>query len=521
MADDIVPEGRTGPQLTHSQAVNRCRELDGEIQRLSEVDEPTTEEEARFAQAVQEFEETDRWRKHLERQVARAQVRSIVDGELRDATTRFGKPSPSAKVVPGSLDTMDVDSITEPDSVELGRFKNPWNLSNVRTFDRPQESLTREYRARAFSAIERMHGTTDRIRQAATQMVERWDDEDGRLSRLVLASSEPTYMRAWSKLAAAGTRGVNVQLEADERQAVERVQQFARAMSLTDNAGGYLVPFQLDPTVILTGDGSYNQIRQLARTVVATGDTWNGVSSGDVSWSFDAEASEVSDDATTFAQPTVPVYLAEGFVPISRQAFQDAANVTQEVGRLLARGKDNLETTAFTTGSGSGQPTGIVTALVASSPTVIVNSAGADTFALADVYALDSALPERYHGQERTGWCGHRLTWNKIRQFDTAGGAGLFADNLTRGIPNALLDEKRITSEGMDGTYGSGENYILILGDWDNYVIADRVGMSVEFIPHLFSTSNNRPKNQHGWLAYSRVGADSVNDGAFRILDIT
>ncbi|PWG74840.1 phage major capsid protein, partial [Enterococcus hirae] len=89
-----------------------------------------------------------------------------------------------------------------------------------------------------------------------------------------------------------------------------------RAMSLTDNAGGYLVPFQLDPTVIITSDGSTNPVRQIARKVVATGDTWNGVSSAAVSWSWDAEAAEVSDDATTFAQPSIPIYKAAGFVPI-------------------------------------------------------------------------------------------------------------------------------------------------------------------------------------------------------------
>jgi predicted phage gp36 major capsid-like protein len=36
---------------------------------------------------------------------------------------------------------------------------------------------------------------------------------------------------------------------------------------------------------------------------------------------------------------------------------------------------------------------------------------------------------------------------------------------------------------------------------------------------HLFS--NNRPSGQRGWFARYRTGADSVNDGAFRILDIT
>ena len=102
----------------------------------------------------------------------------------------------------------------------------------------------------------------------------------------------------------------------DEMRAWNEVEQF-RAMSLTDSAGGYLVPFQLDPTVIITSSGSRNDIRMVARQVVATGDTWNGVSSGAVSWSWDAEAAQVSDDTTTFAQPSIPVYKASGFVPIS------------------------------------------------------------------------------------------------------------------------------------------------------------------------------------------------------------
>ncbi|MGE4164076.1 MAG: phage major capsid protein [Vicinamibacterales bacterium] len=517
MAEDN--EQPTGPKLTHTQAVNRCRELHAELERLGGIDDPSAEEEARFAEATAEFDEADKWRKKLERDAARAKVQAVVEGDLRTATTRFGKPSIGGRLElgAGSDDNYDSDPVLNPDSVEDRRFRDPWNLGEVRTYGRPQGEVVAEMRSRALCAIEKMSGSTDRQRQAATKMIENWDDQDGRLSRFVLETSSPVYMRAWSKMA---VNPVGADLTPEERASVERVQSYARAMSLTDNAGGYMVPFQLDPTVILTSDGSMNQIRSVARQVIATGDIWNGVSAGDVSWSYDAESAEVSDDAPTFAQPTVPIHLAEGFVPITRQAFQDAANVTQEVGRLLARGKDNLETAAFTTGSGSGQPTGIVTALVAAS-SPIVASASADTFALADVYALDSALPERYHGNDSSAWLAHRLIWNKIRQFDTAGGAGLFAENLRLGIPDALLDERRITSEGMDGTYGSGDNYVLILGDWENYVIADRVGMSVEFIPHLFGTSNGRPKNQHGWLAYARHGAAPVNTGAFRILNVT
>jgi HK97 family phage major capsid protein len=488
--------------------VNRLREIKSELERLAALDEPTDDDEAYFAELDREFHVVDAHRKKLERTSRLAKVRAVADNDLN---------ARNYKVERGTSSYYDKDPILEPDSIEEGRFRNPWDLSEVRTFDRSPEALTTEYRARALSAVEKMQGANDKVREAATNLIERWDDEDGKLSRLVLALSEPAYMRAWSKVA---RNPLNVDPSNDDRKAISRVNQFARAMSLTDSAGGYLVPFQLDPTVILTANGSVNQIRRVARQVIATGDIWNGVSAGLVSWSYDAEAAEVSDDAPTFAQPTIPIYKAQGFVPISTEAMQDAANVTQEVGQLLAMGKDVLEAAAFATGTGSGQPTGIVTALVASAGGAsIVASAGANVFALADVYALQGSVPARYRSQPSTAWMANNVTYNLIRQFDTAGGAGLWT---TVGLdrPENLMGRQVIESEDMDATFGSGENYTLIFGDFSNYVIADRIGTTVEFVPHLFGT-NHRPTNSRGWLAYCRHGADSVNDGGLRILNIT
>ena len=73
----------------------------------------------------------------------------------------------------------------------------------------------------------------------------------------------------------------------------------------------------------------------------------------------------------------------------------------------------------------------------------------------------------------------------------------------------------------MDGVINAAqENYALIYGDFSNYVIADRIGTTVEFIPHLFG-ANRRPTGQRGWYAHFRVGADIVNDAAFRMLNVT
>lgn len=489
-------------QLSHGQAVIRLREIRARLEELEQRDNLTADDERDFNELTTEFAEVDDHRRQLERRSALERVRAATQATDRTPPAlgiERGTPS-------GSGSTYDRDPILNPDSVEDRRFRNPWDLGEMRTFNRSPEDLGQELRSRALCAVEKMAGANDRIRSAATDIIEAWDDKRGTISRMCLATSSPEYMRAWSKLA----RGKGHMVTPEEQHALER------AMSLTDSAGGYLVPFQLDPTIIITANGSINQIRQVARQVVATGDVWNGVSSGSVSWRWAAEASEASDNSPTLAQPTVPVYKADGFVPISIEAMDDAENITTEVGRLLAFGKDSLEAAALATGSGSGQPTGIVTALTGTSS--IVTSTTADTFASGDVYKTDTALPGRY--RPNAAWLANRGIYNAIRQFDSSGGTNLW-ERIGADVPPMLLGRKALESEDMDGVVNAAaENYVMVYGDFDNYVIADRIGMSIEFLPHLVG-SNRRPTGQRGWYAWYRVGADSVNDGAFRMLNVT
>lgn len=484
--------------LTYQQAKNRMKDIEEELERLDTKADGTEtrtlaeEDQKYWGELVDEFRRLDAHAQKLEREETK---RSLKRNSLLGHVGR----------IEGGSDTYDADPLGEPDSVEAKRFKDPWNTSEVRMGLSP-EARGSEFRARALSAIEKMSGANDKIRQAGTQIVERFDSEDGQLSQLVLAISSPDYTRAFAKLARSqGNRG---SLTPEENDAVNR------AMSLTDAAGGYLVPFQLDPTVILTSAGSFNQIRQIARSVVATGDVWNGVSAGAVQWSWDAEAAEVSDDSPTFGQPAIPIHKANGFVPISIEAFEDAANVAQEVGTLLAEGKDELEAVTFVTGSGVGQPTGIVTALTGTAS--VVPTATADTFAVGDLYALDGALPTRH--RMRASWLANRAIYNLTRRFDTQGGASLWT-TLGGDVPAQLLGRNTYEAEAMDGTItAAASNPIAIFGNFSRYVIADRVGTTVEFIPHLFG-ANRRPTGQRGWFAYYRAGADSVQDSAFRMLD--
>lgn len=494
------------PTLTHPQAVNRLQEIRDAMGQIAELERPSDEDDRYFAELRDEFDKTDRWRKHLEREAELERVRSTANG-LSGA--RGLKLAPGAFGSPSNGDGYDSDPINDIDSVQTWRNQNPWDLADMRTWGRSREAINAEYRARALSAIEHMPTANDRVRSAATDIVERFDDNNATLARLALVASGPEYLRAFSK---AATNRLH-ELTTEEQRALEAT----RALSLTDSAGGYLVPFQLDPSVIITANGSRNDIRKVARQVVATADIWNGVSAGAVSWSWDAEATQVSDDAPTFAQPTIPVYKAAGFVPVSIEALQDMANGAAEIARLLAFGKDVLESAAFATGSGSGQPTGVVTGLIGSG--AVTNSATTDTLAVGDLYTIQGALPARFRAN--ASWLATNLFYNRARQFDTAGGSALWAQ-LGDDRPALLLGRPAYESEDMDGTItGSAENYMAVFGDFEQYVIADRIGMTVEFIPHLFGTANGRPTGQRGWYAYYRTGAAVTNTAAFKMLDVT
>lgn len=436
------------------------------------------------------------------------------DDELRSLTRGLGDGS--LRTEPGSQGRgsgFDRDPIGDHRDIGAFRGKDPWALNEMQAFGRDPEQVSAELRSRALSAVERMSGASDNIRSAATKIIEDADAEDSRLARHVLITSNPDYLRAWSKMA---KNPMNAMLSPAEQQAVHAAESW-RAMSLTDSAGGYLVPFQLDPVVNITSAGSYSEITDVARQVTATGDVWNGVSSAAIQWSWDAEGTEVSDDSPTFAQPSIPIYKAQGFVPISVEGLQDMANITDTVGQLFAEGQQDLEAVTLITGSGSGQPTGIVTALTGTSS--VVNAGTDDTFALADVYKVRDALPAKW--RRRASWLANNAIYSKVRQFDTSGGGG-FWTNLNGDRPPLLMGRNAIEAEAMDDTIttsGAAHNYSLIFGDFSNFVIARRLGMTVELIPHLFG-ANRRPTGQRGWVAWYRVGSDSINDNAFRMLDV-
>lgn len=375
---------------------------------------------------------------------------------------------------------------------------------------RPSEARDQALAVLDDKAVTR-HLDTDQVDKLDTLVRTRSKNLRGdEIARRLLATETPAYRSAWQKLVTAPTPV----LTAEEGEAVQRFQEL-RAMSLTDAAGGFGVPVLIDPTIILTAQGSLNPFRAISRVETITTDEWKGVSSAGVSWSYDTEGSAVGDDSPTLAQPNVATHMARGFIPFSIEIGMDYPSFAEEMATLLASGYDELQAQSFATGNGTTAPFGILTALDANTNVeVVVTTDGA--FGGVDINKVWGALPDRW--KANATWVMNHDVGNEVASFGASNNLSFVTVNLTDQVSTIRQRPVAFASHFPDFTGTTGASNILVVGDFRNYVIAERAGMSVELVPHLVDVTNNRPTGQRGWFAWARHGADSVNDLGFRLL---
>jgi HK97 family phage major capsid protein len=359
--------------------------------------------------------------------------------------------------------------------------------------------------------LERFHDGGN-ISDAAARKVERLIDTntgdlDGdTIAKRMLVTETDEYRSGWMKT----VMGRTGEILPEEARAMTAF----RNQGLTDASGGYGVPTLVDPTIILTTMAADVPILRVSRIETITNDVWRGVSSAPASWSFDAENATVSDDSVTLTQPSVTAHKAQGFIPFSIEISMDYPSFAAAMGGLLAQGYTDLLAAATMTGSGSDQPFGIFTAIDATAAReVVVTTSG--SLGPVDVYTVWNHLGEAW--RQRASWFSSVTVESQIRQSGTDN--GFFTTDLTAGGLTQVNGRPWYTTDYAPAFTGTtGTVNLAVVGDFNNYVIAQRAGMSVETVQHLVDVTFNRPTGNRGFYAWARIGADSVNDNGFALL---
>jgi HK97 family phage major capsid protein len=469
------------------QLTEQLTTLRAEIDTLDAVEEPTDDQVTRFEAALGEWD------------TAHAEHTRLVERAQRVEAVRSValEPANRERVAP------NVIVRTDPfDGVEMVR-------ANFDATGRARMG-TQDIIDRAHSAFEGARLPSSRGESSSDQLdklMERIESIPGAAEHALIHGS-PAYRSAFQTWMNA--QGQPPVYSPEEAEAVRA------SMSLTGANGGYMLPTLLDPTLIHTGAATKDPIRRIARVVEGTQNVWHGVSVGGVTTYWKGEGSAFTDGTPAFSNPSVTAGFLSAYVTGSFEIFEDSSSQMQLPG-LIAEAIEFAEGTAFISGSGTNAPRGIVTAISATAgSTVTATTRGAFTTASGvDVFALVNAVPSRY--EDSSTWVANKATFNTVKQMPAGAGAtSSIWPNFEAALGNPLLGSPTAQASDMPSTTVSG-TVLIVLGDFSQYVVYDRIGTTVEFIANVVDT-NGLPTGQRGLVAHKRVGGDVTDLNAFRFL---
>ena len=282
-----------------------------------------------------------------------------------------------------------------------------------------------------------------------------------------------------------------------------------------DADGGYLVPIEFERNII-TGMDESNVIRPLARVITTQSERKIPLAATHsvAQWTAENAAAAVSNP--TFDQTSIDAHKLTDLAKVSIELLQDSMfDIPSYLSAEFSRAFGIAEEEAFCVGSGDGQPLGIFThvydgtthkdAFQLGKETASVNAITADEV-LDLIYSLKS--PYRRNAK----FLLHEKTVAAIRKLKDGNGVYLWQPALTAGEPDRLLGYPVVCSPYVP-QLGTAGNLVAAFGDFKNYWIADRMGITVQRLNELYATNG-----QVGFIAAKRVDAKPILSEGVKLL---
>lgn len=276
----------------------------------------------------------------------------------------------------------------------------------------------------------------------------------------------------------------------------------------TDSEGGYLVPDEYEKTLVQALNEE-NVIRNFAHVIK----TSNGshkipvvASHGSASWIDEEGAFTESDE--TFGQKQLDAHKVGTLIKVSEELLADSAfDLESYIRSEFARRIGEKEEEAFLTGNGTGKPTGILHATDGAQ--VGVTAASATAISADEVIDLFYSLKSPY--RKRAVWLLNDSTVKAIRKLKDLNGQYLWQPALHAGEFDTILG-KRIYTSAYVPEIASG-NKTIAFGDFSNYWIGDRAGISFKRLNELYAGNG-----QVGFIATKRVDGKLILPEAIKVL---
>lgn len=275
----------------------------------------------------------------------------------------------------------------------------------------------------------------------------------------------------------------------------------------TNNEGGYLVPQgfinQLEMSMLYYGP--MLQVAEVMRT--ATGNTLPWPTADDTGESgelVDEEGAHTADTSTPFGQVSFGAYkLGSKIIKVSGElltdsAFDLATALAAMIGERLGRGINSY----CTSGTGSDQPNGIVTAAGEQ------ETATASTLAADDFIELEHAVDVAYRNPAfNCGFMMHDSIIKAVRKFKDENNQYIWQPSYQAGAPDRLLGWPLYVNNNMDSSVTDDAD-VALFGALRKYKIRQVQSIKLRRLQELYAGND-----QEGFVAFIRFDGDLLDAG--------
>lgn len=273
--------------------------------------------------------------------------------------------------------------------------------------------------------------------------------------------------------------------------------------------GGYLVPTLYSSEIVVPLANQSYLRKSGARVMTVQGSTafYMPALTYSAAAALVAEGNSMSESDPTFAQVTYNPYKYYKLSQVSEEIVNDA--LFDVWGQILqpdyVQAFAEAENTAFTTGTGTSQPQGVVTGA-----TTGITAASKTDFTQDELVSLYFKLDYKY--RDNAVWMMNDAVLAYIRKMKDAEGRYLWQPGLDGVTSGTLMGKPIITNNSMSSAFTTGQKLVLFCNP-SYYYIADWQGFVIQRLVELYAGNG-----QIGFRATKRFDGRVMLAAAFQLL---
>lgn len=317
-----------------------------------------------------------------------------------------------------------------------------------------------------------------------------------------------TYQSAFKAYLRGGHRNLD---NAQVRILNDNVPEELRALSTSGTAGGYMVPteFLRDMVRVMKAFGAVRRVARVITTESGASMPFPSVDDTANVGAILAENTQASEQDVAWTQKTLTAYMyTSKVVRVSFQLMQDSAyDVEGELRDLLGERIARIQNQHFTTGTGTGQPQGLVTGATSG-----VTAASATAVTADEIISLAHSVDPAYRTSGRARFMMGDTVLASIRKLKDTTNQYLWQPSLQAGVPDTLFGYPIEINQDMPAmTTG---NKPVAFGDFnEGYLIRDVRGFQLLRLDERWADFL-----QVGFLGFARSDGLVRNAAAYRVV---